>query len=82
MLKDSSIKLEGNDRFEGFGIEVIQEVAKLLGFNYTFVLQNDGVYGSLDRKTQKWNGMVKELLDWVSFIHIFQRFHNIYTVEV
>ncbi|XP_077295106.1 glutamate receptor ionotropic, kainate 2-like isoform X2 [Arctopsyche grandis] len=63
MLKDSSLTLVGNDRFEGFGIELIDEISKMLGFNYTFVLEPNGVYGSMDKKTGKWNGMIKELLE-------------------
>lgn len=66
MLKDSSVKLNGNDRFEGFGIELIDELSKMLGFNYTFHIQEDGVYGSLNRQTGEWNGMIKELLEYVS----------------
>ncbi|XP_062537416.1 glutamate receptor ionotropic, kainate 2 isoform X3 [Armigeres subalbatus] len=64
MLKDSPTRLTGNDRFEGFGIDLINELSLMLGFNYTFVLQEDGVYGSLNRETGKWNGMVQELLEW------------------
>ncbi|KAG8227033.1 hypothetical protein J437_LFUL013820, partial [Ladona fulva] len=62
-LKHSATKLTGNDRFEGFGIEVIHEVSLMLGFNYTFRLQHDGVYGSLNRKTGQWNGMIRQLMD-------------------
>uniref|UniRef100_A0A903WSY6 Uncharacterized protein n=1 Tax=Anopheles gambiae TaxID=7165 RepID=A0A903WSY6_ANOGA len=64
MLKDSPVKLTGNERFEGFGIDLIHELSLMLGFNYTFILQEDGVYGSLNRDTKKWNGMVLELLEW------------------
>lgn len=64
MLKESSVKLSGNDRFEGFGIELVYELSQMLGFNYTFRLQEDGVYGSL--VNGQWNGMVKELLEHVS----------------
>uniref|UniRef100_A0A182HTL3 Ionotropic glutamate receptor C-terminal domain-containing protein n=1 Tax=Anopheles arabiensis TaxID=7173 RepID=A0A182HTL3_ANOAR len=42
MLKDSPIKLSGNERFEGFGIDLIHELSLMLGFNYTFILQEDG----------------------------------------
>lgn len=66
MLKDSSLKLNGNDRFEGFGIELIEELSKMLGFNYIFHIQEDGVYGSLNRQTGEWNGMMKEILEYVS----------------
>lgn len=63
MLKESAIQLSGNDRFEGFGIDLIHELSLLLGFNYTFRIQEDGVYGSL--VNGQWNGMVKELLEHV-----------------
>ncbi|XP_071445424.1 glutamate receptor ionotropic, kainate 2-like [Hetaerina americana] len=63
-LRHSSTKLSGNDRFEGFGIDLIHEISLLLGFNYTFRIQHDGVYGSLNRKTGQWNGMIRELMDY------------------
>lgn len=63
MLRQSSLALKKNDRFEGFGIELIHELSLMLGFNYTFELQLDNAYGSLNPKTKKWNGMIKELLD-------------------
>ncbi|XP_058983025.1 glutamate receptor ionotropic, kainate 2 isoform X2 [Musca domestica] len=63
MLKDVPHKLEGNDQFEGFGIELIEELGKKLGFSYTFRLQEDNKYGSLDAKTGKWNGMILEIME-------------------
>lgn len=64
MLKESAAQLSGNDRFEGFGIDLIHELSLMLGFNYTFLIQEDGVYGSI--VNGQWNGMVKELLEHVS----------------
>ncbi|XP_065349447.1 glutamate receptor ionotropic, kainate 2-like [Cloeon dipterum] len=63
MLKETSLKLNGNDRFEGFGTELIQEISMMLGFNYTFKLQDDGVYGSINKQTGQWNGMLREIID-------------------
>ncbi|BFF90889.1 glutamate receptor ionotropic kainate 3 [Drosophila madeirensis] len=63
MLKETSEKLEGNDQFEGFGIELIDELSKKLGFSYTFRLQPDNKYGGLDPKTGEWNGMLREIID-------------------
>lgn len=65
MLKDSAQQLTGNDRFEGFGIDLIHELSLMLGFNYTFQLQEDGVYGSINNVTKEWSGMVRELIDEV-----------------
>ena len=64
MLKETATMLTGNERFEGFGVELIHELSLMLGFNYTFRLQDDGVYGSLNRDTGQWNGMMRELLEW------------------
>lgn len=66
MLKDSSVELTGNDRFEGFGIDLIQELSYMLGFKYIFRLQDDGVYGNYNNDTKSWNGMIGELLSLVS----------------
>ncbi|PSN42074.1 hypothetical protein C0J52_16393 [Blattella germanica] len=64
MRRQSSEQLKGNDRFEGFGIELIHELSLILGFNYTFELQLDNAYGSLNKETGQWNGMIRQLLDY------------------
>ncbi|KAG0715855.1 Glutamate receptor ionotropic, kainate 2 [Chionoecetes opilio] len=63
MLRQSSGTLTGNDRFEGFCIDIIKEIARQRGFNYSLVLSPDGGYGSKNRETGKWDGIIKELLD-------------------
>jgi hypothetical protein len=62
MLRESTVALKGNDQFEGFGIELIHELSLMLGFNYTFELQLDNVYGSYNNKTKQWTGMIQQLL--------------------
>jgi glutamate receptor, ionotropic, invertebrate len=63
MRKEASEQLSGNDQFEGYAIDLIEEISKILGFNYTFKLVPDGRYGSLNRETKEWDGMVRELLE-------------------
>ncbi|XP_076391786.1 kainate-type ionotropic glutamate receptor subunit 1D isoform X3 [Megachile rotundata] len=63
MRKDSSEKLTGNAQFEGYSIDLIYEISRILGFNYTFHLVPDGRYGSYNKQTKEWDGMMKELLD-------------------
>lgn len=65
MLKDSALLLTGNERFEGFGIDIIHELSMLLGFKYIFKLQEDGAYGTYNNATGEWNGMIRELRDQV-----------------
>jgi glutamate receptor, ionotropic, invertebrate len=51
MRKDSAEKLSGNSQFEGYGIDLIHEISKILGFNYTIRLAPDGRYGSYHKDT-------------------------------
>ncbi|XP_066583356.1 uncharacterized protein [Prorops nasuta] len=51
----------GNDRYEGFVIDIIYELSKMLGFNYTFQVQEDNVYGSIDPYTEEWDGMIQRI---------------------
>ena len=51
----------GNNHYEGFNVDLIEEISQILGFNYTIKLVEDGSYGSFDKETQKWTGMIGEL---------------------
>ncbi|XP_034088918.1 glutamate receptor ionotropic, kainate 3 [Gymnodraco acuticeps] len=62
MLKKSDKALVGNDRFEGYCIDLLKELAIVLGFTYEIRLVPDGRYGSQDEKGQ-WNGMIRELIE-------------------
>jgi len=61
MLKSDQQGLEGNDRWEGFMVDMIAELSKMLGFNYTFKKVDDDRYGQLINGT--WNGMIGEIID-------------------
>jgi len=65
MFRKSDTALFGNDRFEGYCIDLLKELAVILGFTYEIRLVEDGKYGAQDDKGQ-WNGMIKELIDHVS----------------
>uniref|UniRef100_A0A8C0B873 Glutamate receptor n=1 Tax=Buteo japonicus TaxID=224669 RepID=A0A8C0B873_9AVES len=65
MFRKSDTALFGNDRFEGYCIDLLKELAIILGFTYEIRLVEDGKYGAQDEKGQ-WNGMIKELIDHVS----------------
>ncbi|KAK7907724.1 hypothetical protein WMY93_016336 [Mugilogobius chulae] len=63
MFKKSDKPLYGNERFEGYCIDLLKELAGILGFRYEVRLVEDGRYGVLDESTGQWNGMVRELID-------------------
>ncbi|XP_053488040.1 glutamate receptor ionotropic, kainate 3 [Ictalurus furcatus] len=62
MLKKSDKALVGNDRFEGFCVDLLKELAGILGFAYEIRLVPDGKYGFQDDKGQ-WNGIIRELME-------------------
>ncbi|XP_041980067.1 glutamate receptor ionotropic, kainate 2 isoform X6 [Aricia agestis] len=63
MRKEASEKLTGNAQYEGYAIDLIHQISNVLGFNYTFKLAPDGRYGSYNRETREWDGMIRELLE-------------------
>lgn len=65
MYKKSDKELVGNDRFEGYCLDLLKELSNILGFTYEVRLVADGKYGAQNDKGE-WNGMVRELIDHVS----------------
>ncbi|XP_058801348.1 glutamate receptor ionotropic, kainate 2-like isoform X2 [Phymastichus coffea] len=53
----------GNDRYEGFCIDLLKEIAHMVGFAYSIELVPDGKYGVYDYETGEWNGIVRQLMD-------------------
>lgn len=69
MLKDSTVELTGNDRYEGFAVDLIEALAPILGINYEIIIQDDGNFGVYDNETQTWDGMIGKIISGVSWIH-------------
>ncbi|XP_016016751.2 glutamate receptor ionotropic, kainate 4 isoform X10 [Rousettus aegyptiacus] len=61
MLKGNHQEMEGNDRYEGFCVDMLKELAEILRFNYKIHLVGDGVYG-VPEANGTWTGMVGELI--------------------
>ncbi|XP_043673079.1 glutamate receptor ionotropic, kainate 2-like isoform X6 [Vespula pensylvanica] len=53
----------GNERYEGFCIDLLKEIAHMVGFTYRIELVPDGKYGVYDYETGEWNGIVRQLMD-------------------
>lgn len=67
LVDDPHNNLTGNARYEGFCVELIREIAHLVGFNYTIRLSSEGKYGISNPLTGEWNGIVRDLMDRVQF---------------
>ncbi|XP_026824095.1 glutamate receptor ionotropic, kainate 2 isoform X3 [Ooceraea biroi] len=62
MLKSGG-NFSGDARYEGFCIDLLKEIARIVGFTYRIELVPDGKYGVYDYETGEWNGMVRQLMD-------------------
>ncbi|KAJ1531866.1 hypothetical protein ONE63_000515 [Megalurothrips usitatus] len=51
----------GNEGLEGYAVDLIDAIAKMLNFKYKFYIVKDGRYGSL--VNGRWDGIIKDLLD-------------------
>ncbi|XP_059798013.1 glutamate receptor ionotropic, kainate 2 isoform X6 [Balaenoptera ricei] len=73
LFKKSDKPLYGNDRFEGYCIDLLRELSTILGFTYEIRLVEDGKYGAQDDANGQWNGMVRELIDHKSKISTYDK---------
>uniref|UniRef100_A0A672SS60 Glutamate receptor n=1 Tax=Sinocyclocheilus grahami TaxID=75366 RepID=A0A672SS60_SINGR len=62
MLKKNHEQLVGNDKYEGYCVELAAEIAKHVGYSYRLEIVGDRKYGARDSETMMWNGMVGELV--------------------
>ncbi|XP_063879171.1 glutamate receptor ionotropic, kainate 2-like isoform X2 [Scylla paramamosain] len=53
--------LTGNDRYEGFCVDMLHDIASLIGFRYIIQVSPSRTYGIQDPDTGEWNGIVREL---------------------
>uniref|UniRef100_A0AAZ3SA06 Glutamate receptor n=1 Tax=Oncorhynchus tshawytscha TaxID=74940 RepID=A0AAZ3SA06_ONCTS len=61
MLRPNHQEMEGNERYEGFCMDMLKELADILKFKYCINLVGDGVYG-VSGTNGTWTGMVGELI--------------------
>ena len=64
MLRPNHQELEGNERYEGFCVDMLKELADILKFKYRIRLVGDGLYG-VPGANGTWIGMVGELISRV-----------------
>ncbi|XP_030380658.1 uncharacterized protein LOC115628614 [Scaptodrosophila lebanonensis] len=54
---------EGNERFEGYAVDLIYKLAEECGFDFVFEPVPDNKYGSYDAATDEWDGIIRQLID-------------------
>ena len=60
MMRESAAVLAGNQQYEGFVPDMVEALSRILGFNVTLRVVEDGNYGGWNGV--KWNGMIQEVL--------------------
>ncbi|CAH1160302.1 unnamed protein product [Phaedon cochleariae] len=53
----------GNARFEGYTLDLVAGIAKIVGFEFEVRLTEDQKYGSWDENNGKWNGIIGDILN-------------------
>ncbi|TDG47195.1 hypothetical protein AWZ03_006326 [Drosophila navojoa] len=57
------VHYEGNERFEGYAVDLIYELARECKFDFVFEPVRDNKYGSYDAATDEWDGIIRQLID-------------------
>ena len=68
MLAEPQHEKKGNKRYEGYCVDLIDEISKLLEFNYTIKIVEDLKHGTKNERGE-WNGLIRDLIDGVSINH-------------
>ncbi|KRX57107.1 Glutamate receptor ionotropic, kainate 2 [Trichinella sp. T9] len=72
MYKKSVEKLSGNDRYEGFCIDLLERIAEMNKFNFTIHEVKDKSYGTPDANG-RWNGIIGELINGVRSLYLYAK---------
>lgn len=57
---------EGNERFEGYAVDLLYNLAEECKFDFHFEPVRDNKYGSYDATSDEWDGIIRQLIDNVS----------------
>merc|ERR1711973_635784 len=62
MLKEDSSNRVGNDRYEGFLVDLLEKLAGMYNVNFELQEQADGRYGARD-ESGNWSGMIGSVVN-------------------
>ncbi len=67
---------QGNDAFEGFCKDLLDNLAKNLNFNYVLRLGDDPNIGELNKETGRYSGLIGELREFVISVYFWEHSSN------
>ncbi|KAL3199674.1 hypothetical protein MRX96_043867 [Rhipicephalus microplus] len=62
LRKDSKTSSAGEDRLDGYCVDILRQMALLLGFPFELCLVRDGTYGVVNARGE-WSGIIREVMD-------------------
>ncbi|XP_075751958.1 glutamate receptor ionotropic, kainate 2 [Rhipicephalus microplus] len=62
LRKDSKTSSAGEDRLDGYCVDILRQMALLLGFRFELRLVRDGTYGVVNARGE-WSGIIREVMD-------------------
>ncbi|CAG2118559.1 unnamed protein product, partial [Medioppia subpectinata] len=70
MVVKNKDELKGNDRYEGYVVDLVNELAKMLDFQVVIQLVADRQWGAKNAETGEWNGMIGEVMNDIADIAV------------
>ncbi|EDW76392.1 uncharacterized protein Dwil_GK14684 [Drosophila willistoni] len=62
-VEPEGVHYEGNERFEGYAVDLMYKLADECKFDFNFEPVPDNKYGSYDPVTDEWDGIIRQLID-------------------
>ncbi|XP_037578883.1 glutamate receptor ionotropic, kainate 2 [Dermacentor silvarum] len=60
--KESKSASAGEDRLDGFCVDILRQMALMMGFRFELRLVRDGTYGTVNARGE-WSGIIREVMD-------------------
>ncbi|XP_058982073.1 glutamate receptor ionotropic, kainate 2 [Musca domestica] len=61
MMKEDAENFRGDEKYEGYAVDLIQKLSEMMEFEYEFVLVNGN--GKFNPVTKEWDGIMRSLID-------------------
>ncbi|KAH8403007.1 hypothetical protein KR222_003097, partial [Zaprionus bogoriensis] len=61
MMKQDHENFRGQEKYEGYAVDLIGKLSELMDFNYEFMIVNGN--GKYNPETKQWDGIIRKLID-------------------
>ena len=62
MIKHPPEEYTGNDRYEGYCVDLLDQIIEHHPFKFEIRMRNDSKYGNAINRREEWDGMIGELM--------------------